>query len=87
MDINIKKNILDLNYQKNLVIISTAIIIILTYIIGVMIAFLSNAIELSFFNIIYLILFTSIIIVSCLFFFIKSFKKLRSIPKEIEALN
>ncbi|HIH25179.1 hypothetical protein J4476_04270 [Candidatus Woesearchaeota archaeon] len=87
MDVTIKKNILDLNYQKCLVIISTTVVILFTYIIGIMIAFLSGAIKTNSVNITYLILFTFLVMSPCLYFFINSFKKLRSIPKEIEALN
>ena len=42
---NIKKNLLDLEYNKNLQYFNSIIILIFTYIIGLIIAFLTNQID------------------------------------------
>ena len=45
-----KKNILDLQFQKNLIIASTTVIIMFTYLIGVGIALITKQIERMRFN-------------------------------------
>lgn len=71
----IKKNILDLRYQKNLSYFNTAIIILFTYVVGVMVALLIGRI--SFVNYFQL---ATLIFVTVAFFvvslcFMKQFKK------------
>ena len=84
----IKKNILDLNFQKCLVISSTSIVIAFTYFIGVAIAIITK--QLNFTestNVLFLILFTILVIGLCTFFFFNSYYNLKTIVEAIKTLD
>lgn len=71
----IKKNILDLRYQKNLSYFNTAVIILFTYVIGVMVALLIGRI--SFVNYFQLgtLVFVTVGFFGVNLWFMKEFKK------------
>lgn len=74
----IEKNILDLRFQKYLVVASTAIIIFFTYLIGVTIAIIAKQI-IGIFSIM-LVIFLSVAIGSlCIAFFFHARSKMRKI--------
>jgi len=77
-----KKNILDLQFQKYLVIASTSIIIAFTYFIGVGIAILTKQVDLSdSINLGVLIIISFGILGICSSFFFNVVFHLRNIPK------
>jgi uncharacterized membrane protein len=84
---NIQKNILDLNFQKHLVIASTTIIILFTYIIGIFIALISSTIKFNYFYLGLFSGFSTLLLGSCGFLFSRSYRKIKNIPEEIKALN
>ncbi len=85
---NIDKNILDLNFQKCLVTASTSIVVLFTYIIGVFVAFVTGGLTLSnYFYLKIFFIFTFIILSFCIFIFIRSYRKIKSIPEEIKILK
>ena len=84
----IKKNILDLNFQKYLVMVSTSIIVAFTYFIGVGIALLTK--QIMFNNTVAMIIlgiFSVAILGSCAFFFFKGLTNIESILKLIKDLK
>lgn len=83
----IEKNILDLNYQKHLIIASTSIITILTYMIGLAIAFISDQVNLNSKSLIISIVISVIIMSPTMVFFMKSMIKLKEIPIMINRLR
>lgn len=86
--IEIKKNILDLEFQKNLIVSSTALIILITYIIGAFIAILSNDLNIQNKRVyIPLVMFTVITFSSCTLFFSISLNKMKQTLKKIEMLD
>jgi len=83
-DFYIKKNILDLNFQKHLVYLSTSIIIGFTYVVGVIIATLTGQIILDSFFIMTLLVFASVgILGPCFIFLRRSIRRLRQIQKTL----
>ena len=88
MDTNIKKNILDLQFQKFMNIASTIIIIIFTYFIGVGIGFMTKQIKINDIPYFFMFLiFSAIILTPCLILFAKSYYKIKEIPKEIQNIK
>lgn len=84
----IKKNLLDLKYNKYLQYLNTSIIILFTYFAGLALAFLTKQIRYNNLNQIGLALFTSVVITSILATFILRFRiNLRELTKEISALE
>ena len=87
MNSKIKKNLLDLEYNKYLQIYTTNIVIFITLFVGLIIALISNQID--FTNFVDIIIFLSI---SCFLlsfnvaFMIRARNKLDQIPKEIMKL-
>jgi len=85
---NLKKNILDLNYQKYLQHYVVSLIILFTYLIGVVIAFLTKQINIGDFNqIVYLIVISIFVIISLSVCLVAFNKRLRDIIGEIEILK
>ena len=88
MNEKIKKNILDLTFQKYLVIASTSIVLIFTYFIALSIAFITRQIELTSFSIMFRIfILSSAVLSSFLFMFFKSTKNLKKIIETIKILK
>ncbi|MEK6948213.1 MAG: hypothetical protein AABX19_03125 [Nanoarchaeota archaeon] len=88
MNINIKKNILDLEYNKNLQYYNTVIIIISTYIVGVMISLITKQVDytsLKDFSILSVI--SSFFIIVNVIFLMKFKERLNKIIEEIKDLN
>lgn len=83
MNTPIEKNILDLEFQKYLMLTSTSIILAFTYIIGVCIAFISNQTG----NISALISASSVILSICIITFYLSYSKLNKIKYNIRNLK
>ncbi len=84
----IKKNILDLHFQKNLVITSTSIIIAFTYLIGVGIAILTKQLQFdNFISIIVLITISIAVLGISGFFFFKSYYHIKNILDVIKELK
>jgi len=87
-DALIKKNILDLQFQKNLIIMSTLVIIIFTYFIAVVIAYMTGQIKLDDpFNIIMIFIFTITFLGIGSIFFFNSYFHIRNIPRILKILN
>ncbi len=85
---NIKKNLLDLNYNKYLQYFNTSIIILFTYIIGVFIAFITKQIDYKNPNQLVLVAFISMVIISMIITLMLKFRKhLAEIPKELKKLR
>ena len=88
MDSKILKNLLDLEYNKYLQIYHTSIVLLFSFLIGVLIALLTNQIDFSnmaqvgiFFTV------TIMIIFSIIGFMVTSHYRLKKIPKEIMKLE
>ncbi len=78
---------MDLNFQKHLVIASTTVVILFTYVIGVFIALITGAIKFDYF---YFGIFSGVSILllgSCGFIFSRSYRKIKNIPEEIKSLR
>ncbi|MFH1425568.1 MAG: hypothetical protein ABIG28_02445 [archaeon] len=88
MGINIKKkNILDLQFQKYLVIASTSVIVAFTYFVGVGIAFFTNQIRFNDFVIVATLFFISIgVLGACALLFYNALFHLRNIPMAVKDL-
>ena len=83
-----RKNLLDLYYYKNLYYKNTAIIIMFTYFIGILVAFLTKQLKVN--NILDMILVSilSIIVISIGILFLNEFNyHLKKIPEEIKKLS
>ncbi len=84
----LRKNILDADLQKDLIIASTSAIIGFTYFIGLTIAILANQINIkNNSQLIILISLSSIILGMVLYFFIDSVLKIKRITKAIKRLE
>jgi len=84
----IKKNLLDLEFNKNLQYLNTSLIIIFTYIIGIFVAFLTKQLDFTNFDHIVKIALVSMIFISIVVSFMLQFKKqLEIIPKKIYNLD
>ena len=84
----IKKNLLDLQYNKYLQYYNTSIIILFTYIIGVAIAFITKQINYKNMNEIGLVAIISIAVISMIVIFMLEMKDhIKNIPNEIKMLK
>jgi len=84
----IKKNLLDLQYNKNLQYFNTSIIILFTYIIGVFIAFVTKQIDYKNPNQLALVAFISIIVISMIVNLMLRFRKhLVNILEELKKIK
>ncbi len=82
-----KKNVLDLQFQKYLTISSTSVIIMFTYVIGVVIAFLTKQIKLNDFVImgILFVISAGVFGIGSVLFF-KSLFHLKNIPEVLKEI-
>lgn len=87
MNYNIKKNMLDLQFQNYLIIASTTTGIMFAYIIAIAIGFVTRQITLDVFSIIFLVITTSVILLPGAFICKKAIKQLQDIPLLIEDLK
>ena len=86
-ELNKRKNILDLEFQKNLVIASTSVIIAFTYLIGVGIAIFTEQIKLDDFVDMSLLLAVSAVVLGlCIIFLFNSRFHLKNIISAIKDL-
>ncbi len=84
----IKKNLLDLHYNRYLQYFNTVLILIFTYIVGLVIAFLSGEIEYTNQNQILLIAFiTLVFLVFTILLLIKFKEHMKNIIQEIKQLT
>jgi len=84
---DVRKNLLDLHYNKNLQFFSITVIVILTYCIGVIIAFMSGQISVSNNMQLLVISFISLVFLLTTLFLLKKFTyHLKRIPEEIKKL-
>jgi len=84
----VKKNLLDLEYNKYLQYYNTSIIILFTYFIGVAIALITNQVNYKNFNQLFLVAIISIAIVSTIIILMLRWKSyLKDIPNKIENLK
>jgi len=84
----IKKNLLDLQYNKYLQYYNTSIIILFTYVIGVAIAFITKQINYKNMNEIGLVAIISIAVISIIVMFMLKMKDhIQNIPNEIKMLK
>jgi len=76
----IKKNILDLQYQKYLMIASASLIVSFTYLIGVSISFITKQIRLdNLVDMVILVIFSSAILGICVIIFLRAFFHMENI--------
>jgi len=88
LDDKIKKNLLDLNYNKYLQYYTTSIIILFTYFIGVILSFITKQIDYKNNSQIMLVEVISIAVISILVILLLNFKThLKNIPNEIKKLK
>jgi len=85
--LNIRKNILDLHFQKYLIIASTSAIVAFTYIIGVGIAFITKQIIIDLFSLSILIIFSVIVFGICSALFFYSLFHIKSILEVLKNLR
>ena len=84
----LRKNILDTDFQKNLQIASIAVIILFTYLIGLLIATITHQINWSsFIDTIILFMISLSIITMVGFFLIPSVNKIRRISKSLRKIE
>ncbi|HIH26051.1 hypothetical protein J4476_04040 [Candidatus Woesearchaeota archaeon] len=85
---NLKKNLLDLEYNKNLQYFNTCLVIIFTYLIGLIFAILSRQVDISnFLQLVILIIFTLVFLLIMFYFLIDLKTALNRIVKEIKELK
>ncbi len=83
-----KKNVLDLQFQKYLIIASTSVILTFTYFIGAGLAVLTGQIRLDDFVAIGVVLVISIGVLSvCVILFFNSLFHLKNIPKVVKQMQ
>ena len=87
MDSAIVKNVLDLTFQKNLIVVSTTIGIIFAYIIAVIIGFLTQQIVFTTPSIIILIVISIVIFFPGVIIIRKAVREIRDIPLLIQNLE
>ena len=88
MNNKIKKNILDLQFQKYLIIASTSVIITFTYIIGIVLASLTKQIKFdNFFSMILVFLFSTVVFGLCAFFLFKSLFHIKNILRILKDIK
>ncbi len=84
----VKKNILDLEYNKCLLYQTTGIIVVITYLIGVAIGFTTGQIDYKNAKHIASLVFGSLAFVGLIGFLLRQYKKrLKEIPEEIKQLR
>lgn len=84
----IQKNILDLHFQKNLVIASTTILVAVTYTIAVGVAFVTRQIKSDDFVSLSILFITSVAILGlCSLFFFKALFHIKNIPEILKNLQ
>ena len=84
----IKKNLLDLEYNKYLQYYNTSIILLFTYFIGVSIAFITKQIDYKNPRQLLLVALISIVVMGLLIILMLRFREnLRHIPKEVKKLK
>lgn len=83
-----KKNILDLQFQKYLIVASTAVVIAFTYIIGAVIAILAEQIRLDdFVNLLATFIVSFAVLGTCAVVFFNAAFHLRNIPRIIRNIG
>jgi len=83
-----KKNILDLHFTKNLQYYTTSIIILFTYVIGVVIAFLTGQVSVQNINQLLLVGVISSVVISIITLLMLTFRShLKEIPELIKSLE
>ena len=82
----IRKNLLDLKYNKNLQYFNTTIIALLTFLLGIIIAYISQDILFTLDNSLIFLSITVIIMSMCVISLINFHNKMRNIEKEIKNL-
>jgi len=83
----IRKNILDLNFQKYLVIASTSVVIGFTYILTVTIAFFTDQLNFNnFFYFLFVLFISFIVLAICIYYFSIALYHLGRIPKILKTL-
>jgi hypothetical protein len=87
MDIDLRKNPLDLHYTRNLQYKNTTIMVLFTYIIGILIAFLTKQLTLAAIDMLFVSM-LSITVICVGILFLNEFNyHLKRIPGEIKKLN
>jgi len=82
-----KKNILDLQFQKYLIIASTTVIIAFTYFIGIVIAILTKQIDLqNFVDMAFLFVLSVGVLGICSIFFFSAVFHIKNIPEIVKEL-
>lgn len=84
----VKKNLLDIHYNKYLSYFNTTIILLFSYIIALLIGFITSQIDYRNTNQVYAVSVFSFIIIYIFIMFLLNFRDhLRKIPKEIKKLK
>ncbi len=84
----IKKNLLDLEHNKHLQYYNTSIIILFTYVVGIIIAFLTKQIDYTNLNQLYLTAFISAFIIALIVLLMFQFRvRLENIIKKVKKLR
>lgn len=84
----LKKNILDLEFQKQLIVTSTTIVICFTYFVGLLFAVFSSQINFDNLTIKFAVLLVSISILGVSIIILSnSYSKIKNIPEEIKMLR
>ena len=87
MDNLIKKNILDLEFQKNLVIASTTAVLFFTYLIGIGIGFATKQIGFNLYSLLALFFLTLAIGVPFIFLYLSAVSNIKTIPLLLEQVK
>ena len=83
----LKKNLLDLSHTENLQYYNTAVIVLFTYFVGIIIAVMTRQIQLNNYSQIGMLIFVSVPAILIPVILIKKhFKKMKQIKKEIQGL-
>lgn len=85
---NVKKNLFDLDYNKNLQNFNTCVILLFTYFLGIIAGFITGEIDYKNYNpILILILISSLILITLTFLMINFTNKMKVIYKKISLLD
>ena len=87
MDNTLEKNVLDLTFQKNLIVASTTIGIIFAYVIAVIIGFLTQQIVFTSSSIIILVVISIVIFFLGVIIIRRAVREIRDIPLLIQSLK
>ena len=88
MDKLVKKNILDLEFQKYLVTASTAVVVGVTYLIGIAISFVTKQIKLNdLISMLVIVILSSIILSICVSFFQRAIRNMKNIVETIKEMG